>query len=300
MPFDGAGFVDPDEIRKKFRPTPGWSSSTTPRTSSARSSRSPRSAGSAGRRTSPSPSTRPNRRARCPSTWRPEFLDVVAFTGHKSLLGPTGIGGLYVREGVEIRHTRAGGTGVRSAVKAHLDEYPYRLEYGTPNVHGHRRAQGRPEVDQRQRRQSHPRARRCAWPGCSSTGSGPSPASSPIAWTASTTTSPSWPSTSRAWTRPTSGRCSTSTTTSPAGPGSTAPLSSTNSSGRTRSTARCGSGSARSTPRSTSRRRSRPSGRSPLCQGEEGGWPRPQTQPSGLGRPASLQAPLAGPEGKRS
>ena len=65
-----------------------------------------------------------------------QLLDVVAFTGHKSLLGPTGIGGLYVREGIEIRHTRAGGTGVRSAVRAHLDEYPYRLEYGTPNVMG--------------------------------------------------------------------------------------------------------------------------------------------------------------------
>ncbi|RPJ00365.1 MAG: aminotransferase class V-fold PLP-dependent enzyme, partial [Candidatus Aminicenantes bacterium] len=65
-----------------------------------------------------------------------QFLDVVAFTGHKSLLGPTGIGGLCVREGIEIRHTRAGGTGVRSAVRAHLDEYPYRLEYGTPNVMG--------------------------------------------------------------------------------------------------------------------------------------------------------------------
>lgn len=63
-------------------------------------------------------------------------VDVVAFTGHKSLLGPTGIGGLYVREGVEIRHTRAGGTGVRSAVRTHLEEYPYRLEYGTLNVLG--------------------------------------------------------------------------------------------------------------------------------------------------------------------
>ena len=62
--------------------------------------------------------------------------DVVAFTGHKSLLGPTGIGGLYVREGIEIRHTRAGGTGVRSAVRTHLDEYPYRLEYGTLNTVG--------------------------------------------------------------------------------------------------------------------------------------------------------------------
>jgi len=63
-------------------------------------------------------------------------LDIITFTGNKSLLGPTGIGGLYVREGIEIRHTRAGGTGVRSAVKTHLNEYPYRLEYGTPNTLG--------------------------------------------------------------------------------------------------------------------------------------------------------------------
>jgi cysteine desulfurase/selenocysteine lyase len=63
-------------------------------------------------------------------------VDIVAFTGHKSLMGPTGIGGLYVREGVEIRLTRAGGTGVRSSVRTHLEEYPYRLEYGTVNVLG--------------------------------------------------------------------------------------------------------------------------------------------------------------------
>jgi cysteine desulfurase/selenocysteine lyase len=63
-------------------------------------------------------------------------VDVLAFTGHKSLMGPTGIGGLYVQEGVEIRQLRAGGTGVRSAQRAHLVEYPWRLEYGTPNVLG--------------------------------------------------------------------------------------------------------------------------------------------------------------------
>lgn len=63
-------------------------------------------------------------------------IDVIAFTGHKSLLGPTGIGGLYVREGIEIKHTKAGGTGVRSAVPTHLFEYPYRLEYGTLNTLG--------------------------------------------------------------------------------------------------------------------------------------------------------------------
>lgn len=63
-------------------------------------------------------------------------IDVVCFTGHKSLLGPTGIGGLCVAEGVNIKITRAGGTGVRSAQRTHLEEYPYRLEYGTPNVLG--------------------------------------------------------------------------------------------------------------------------------------------------------------------
>jgi cysteine desulfurase family protein len=63
-------------------------------------------------------------------------IDVLAFTGHKSLMGPTGIGGLCIQDDVVIRHTRAGGTGVRSAVRTHLDEYPWRLEYGTPNIVG--------------------------------------------------------------------------------------------------------------------------------------------------------------------
>lgn len=62
--------------------------------------------------------------------------DVICFTGHKSLMGPMGVGGMYVRPGVELRRTRAGGTGVRSAQRRHLDEYPYRMEYGTPNLPG--------------------------------------------------------------------------------------------------------------------------------------------------------------------
>jgi len=63
-------------------------------------------------------------------------VDVLVFTGHKSLMGSTGIGGLCVRKHVDIRHTRSGGTGVRSAHPYHLDEYPYRMEYGTPNMLG--------------------------------------------------------------------------------------------------------------------------------------------------------------------
>jgi selenocysteine lyase/cysteine desulfurase len=63
-------------------------------------------------------------------------IDVYIFTGHKCLMGPTGIGGSYVREGVHIKHTRYAGTGVRSAYPKHLEEYPYRLEYGTLNLVG--------------------------------------------------------------------------------------------------------------------------------------------------------------------
>lgn len=63
-------------------------------------------------------------------------VDVLVFTGHKALLGPTGIGGLYVGENTMIRQTRAGGTGVRSAERAHPEDYPYHLEYGTPNILG--------------------------------------------------------------------------------------------------------------------------------------------------------------------
>ncbi len=63
-------------------------------------------------------------------------IDLLAFTGHKSLMGPTGIGGLYSAEGVDIRSSRQGGTGVRSAQRTHLEEFPFRMECGTLNVMG--------------------------------------------------------------------------------------------------------------------------------------------------------------------
>lgn len=63
-------------------------------------------------------------------------VDALAFTGHKCLMGPTGIGGSYIMEGVPIQGTRFGGTGVRSAQKTHLSEFPYRMECGTLNTVG--------------------------------------------------------------------------------------------------------------------------------------------------------------------
>ena len=63
-------------------------------------------------------------------------IDVLTFTGHKGLFGPMGIGGLLVKEGVEIRAPRVGGTGVDSITPFQPDTYPHRLEAGTPNVGG--------------------------------------------------------------------------------------------------------------------------------------------------------------------
>ena len=63
-------------------------------------------------------------------------IDVLVFTGHKCLLGPTGIGGSYVMDNVLVKQTRYGGTGVRSAQLTHLEEFPYRLECGTLNLVG--------------------------------------------------------------------------------------------------------------------------------------------------------------------
>ena len=65
-----------------------------------------------------------------------QHIDVVCFTGHKSLLGPQGTGGLCVREGVEIRPFAVGGTGVQSFSETQPSEYPTRLEAGTLNSHG--------------------------------------------------------------------------------------------------------------------------------------------------------------------
>lgn len=136
VPFDGAGFVDPQEIRKRFRPNTRLV--IVNHASNVIGTVQPVAAiGKLCREAGiPFAVDASQSAGKIPVDMEAQFIDVVAFTGHKSLLGPTGIGGLYVREGVEIRHTRAGGTGVRSAVRPHLDEYPYRLEYGTPNVMG--------------------------------------------------------------------------------------------------------------------------------------------------------------------
>src|SRR5215204_6255841 len=63
-------------------------------------------------------------------------IDLLAFPGHKSLLGPTGTGALYVGPRAKLRPWREGGTGGDSASETQPREFPYYLEGGTPNVLG--------------------------------------------------------------------------------------------------------------------------------------------------------------------
>ena len=63
-------------------------------------------------------------------------IDVLCFTGHKSLLGPQGTGGLYVREGLELKPLKSGGSGVLTYSRKHPQEMPTALEAGTLNGHG--------------------------------------------------------------------------------------------------------------------------------------------------------------------
>lgn len=63
-------------------------------------------------------------------------IDILCFTGHKSLLGPQGTGGLYVREGIHVKPLLSGGSGVQSYRKKHPEEMPTALEAGTLNAHG--------------------------------------------------------------------------------------------------------------------------------------------------------------------
>ena len=65
-----------------------------------------------------------------------QHISVLCFTGHKSLMGPQGTGGLCVAEGVDIRPWCVGGTGVQTFLPSQPPQYPTRLEAGTRNGHG--------------------------------------------------------------------------------------------------------------------------------------------------------------------
>jgi len=63
-------------------------------------------------------------------------IDILVFPGHKSLLGPQGTGGVYIKEGIEITQMKEGGTGSKSDLLTQPDMLPDKFESGTPNTAG--------------------------------------------------------------------------------------------------------------------------------------------------------------------
>lgn len=61
-------------------------------------------------------------------------IDLLAFPGHKGLMGPMGTGGLYIREGFELQTIMEGGTGSLSELMVQPDILPDRFESGTQNI----------------------------------------------------------------------------------------------------------------------------------------------------------------------
>ena len=65
-----------------------------------------------------------------------DFIDLLAFPGHKGLLGPQGTGGLFIRDGIKLKNFKEGGTGSNSHYMIQPDFIPDQFESGTLNTPG--------------------------------------------------------------------------------------------------------------------------------------------------------------------
>lgn len=63
-------------------------------------------------------------------------IDMLAFTGHKSLFGTTGTGGIYIKEDISVLPLKTGGTGFKSRELEYPREEPHIYEAGTQNYTG--------------------------------------------------------------------------------------------------------------------------------------------------------------------
>lgn len=77
-------------------------------------------------------------------------VSMFAFTGHKGLLGPTGTGGFFIREGIDINPLVYGGTGSRSESFDMPTFLPDKFEAGTPNLVGSLASWARSKIVQNQ------------------------------------------------------------------------------------------------------------------------------------------------------
>lgn len=134
--FDGRGFVDPDDIGRAIKPHTRMV--IVSHASNVLGTVQP--VGEIGRvcaeRGVPFVIDAAQSAGIIPIDMEASRVAAVAFTGHKSLYGPTGTGGLAVCPGLELEPSRFGGTGVDSGSPVHTQTYPHRLEAGTLNLMG--------------------------------------------------------------------------------------------------------------------------------------------------------------------
>jgi len=71
-----------------------------------------------------------------PMDVKKDNIDLLAFSGHKGVLGPQGTGCLYIGEDIDLRPLKFGGTGSRSEYEMQPDFLPDKHESGTPNLIG--------------------------------------------------------------------------------------------------------------------------------------------------------------------
>ncbi len=65
-----------------------------------------------------------------------DHIDLLAFTGHKSLYGLPGIGGLYIAPEIHLKPLKVGGTGIKSELLEQPQDMPIYYESGTLNLPG--------------------------------------------------------------------------------------------------------------------------------------------------------------------
>ena len=71
-----------------------------------------------------------------PINIKDSHIDLLAFSGHKGLLGPPGTGVLYVGKRAVLDSIREGGTGSQSELEKQPTQLPQMYESGTPNTVG--------------------------------------------------------------------------------------------------------------------------------------------------------------------
>jgi len=145
--FDDAGFIDPDDVRKAIRPNTRLIVMTHA-SNVLGTIQDAKAVGAIAREHDLLFCLDAAQTAGVlPISVKDLNVDLLAFPGHKSLLGPTGTGALYVGERcpqsslvVDDAHRlnpwREGGTGGDSSTATQPAEFPHYLEGGTPNTVG--------------------------------------------------------------------------------------------------------------------------------------------------------------------